>query len=241
MNESLYVYLNLDIENKLLIRDIDELLLTVGMKYSGVFNMYIPVDHNKRDQSIYQAEKLLRETDWLKGILAYTLVGTLTNACPINEIRTDAMSNPLPEKLWYYEEYYMKTKRLPHAIVVNEDKKIRDGYISYLLAKKYNVRADVYETIAEQPLRKIVCGHHVEFLDGKWKKKSSKQYVWIYTLKEPVIPGDILLANARKGTDYMCVDGIDYISGHEFCAQYKKVRKHTNMRMDERQDTDYEK
>ena len=42
MNDSLSVFLNLDIEkqdeNEALIRRIDELLLTVGMKYSGFFN-----------------------------------------------------------------------------------------------------------------------------------------------------------------------------------------------------------
>ena len=51
-------------------------------------NMYIPVDVKKRDQAVFRAEELLRNTDWLKGILAYTLIGTMTNACPIEEIRT---------------------------------------------------------------------------------------------------------------------------------------------------------
>lgn len=49
------------------------------------------------------------------------------------------MSEPLPEKIWYYEQYYQKTKKLPHAIVVDEDRQLRDGHISYLLAKKYNI------------------------------------------------------------------------------------------------------
>src|SRR5699024_2600633 len=140
-NDALSVYLNLNVEkkmeNEMLIRRIDKLLLTVGMKYSGIMNMYIPVDVKKRDQAVFRAQELLRKTDWLKGILAYTLIGTMTNACPIEEIRTDRMCNPSPEKLWYYEEYYQKSKKLPHAIVVDEDKQLRDGYISYLLAKKY--------------------------------------------------------------------------------------------------------
>ena len=45
MNEALAVYLNLDMENieknEEIIRKIDELLLTVGMKYSGIMNLYI--------------------------------------------------------------------------------------------------------------------------------------------------------------------------------------------------------
>lgn len=48
MNESLSVYLNLDpdkrSENEAMIERIDELLLTVCMKYSGIKNMYILVD-----------------------------------------------------------------------------------------------------------------------------------------------------------------------------------------------------
>ena len=79
------------------------------------------------------------------------------------------MLDSSPEKLWYYEKYYQKKHQLPHAIVVDENKQLRDGYISYLLAKKYNVRADVCEMISGQPMRKIVKGIHVKFSDGNWR------------------------------------------------------------------------
>ena len=53
MNDSLSVYLNLDMENRSrneeVIRKIDKLLLTVGLKYSGIMNIYVPVDRQKRD------------------------------------------------------------------------------------------------------------------------------------------------------------------------------------------------
>ncbi len=245
MNDSLSVYLNLDMENRSrneeVIRKIDKLLLTVGMKYSGIMNIYVPVDRKKRDQIVFQAEELLRATDWLKDILAYTMVGTLTNACPVEEILTDRMSNPSPEKLWYYEQYYQKTGQLPHAIVVDENRQLRDGYISWLLAKKYDVQADVYEMVSEQPLRKIVKGMHVELSGGKWRRKSERRYTWIYTLKASVVPGDILLVNTKRGTDFMCVHKIDYISGRQFCSKYKKVRKHTNKHMEEGEAAGYEK
>ena len=74
MNEALAVYLNLDMENieknEEIIRKIDELLLTVGMKYSGIMNLYISVDEQKRDETVFRAEELLRNTDWLKDILS---------------------------------------------------------------------------------------------------------------------------------------------------------------------------
>ena len=147
MNEALAVYLNLDMENieknEEIIRKIDELLLTVGMKYSGIMNLYISVDEQKRDETVFRAEELLRNTDWLKDILSHILIGVITNACPIEEIQIDMMSNPSSEKWVYYEQYYQKTKQLPHAIVVDENKQLRDGYVSYLLAKKYGVQAEV--------------------------------------------------------------------------------------------------
>lgn len=213
------------------------MLLTVGMKYSGIMNLYTSIDEKKRDQTVFRAEELLKNTDWLKGILTCTLRGTITNACPIEEIQTDLMSHPFPEKLWYYEQYYQKTKQLPHAIVVDENKQLRDGYISYLLAKKYAVRADVYKMVSGEPLRKIVKGRHVVFSNGKWKKKSNKRYIWIYSLKKPIVLGDILLVNTKKGRAYICVDRIEYTAGKGFCSRYNTVKKHMNMRMEEGDDT----
>ena len=243
MNETLEVYLNLDLENEdtneELIRRIDELLLSAGMKYSGISNMYLPVDWKNRDTAMFRAERLLKNADWLQDTLSHIAVGTLTNACSIAEIRTDMMSNPSQEKIWYYEQYYQKTKKLPHAIVVDEDRRLRDGYISYLLAKKYHVYADICEMVSGQPLRKIIIGSHVKFSDGKWRKKSRKRYIWSYMLKAPVIPGDILMVNTKTGKAFICVNKIEYAAG-KFCSKYKKVRKHLNIRMEE-EDTNYEK
>ena len=101
-------------------------------------------------------EKLLRATDWLKDILACTLAGTWTNACPLEEIQTDAMSEPSPEKLRYYEQYFEKTHELPHAIAVDENRQLRDGYVLYLLAKKYGVSAEVCETLSLD----LFCSRH---------------------------------------------------------------------------------
>lgn len=137
------------------------------------------------------------------------------------------------------EQYYQKIKKLPHAIVVDEDRQLRDGYISYLLAKKYNVHADICVMVSGQPLRKIVRGMHVKFSDGKWRKKSGKRYIWTYTLKSPVVPGDILMVNTKTGKDFICADKIEYATG-KFCSKYKKVRKHLHIRMEE-ENTNYEK
>lgn len=245
MNEVLAVYLNLDleniVENEKFIRRIDELLLTVGMKYSGIMNLYTSVDKQKRDQTVFRAEELLKNTDWLKDILTHISVGTITNASPLDEIQTDMMSNPSPEKSWYYEEYYQKTKQLPHAIVIDENKQLRDGYISYLLAKKYDAQADVCEMVSGQPLQKSVKGRHMVFSNGKWRQKSNKRYTWVYALKNPVVPGDILLVNTRRGRANICVDRIEYVAGQGFCSRYNTVKKHMNVRMEEGEDTNHGK
>ena len=117
MNELLSVSLNLTPEecckNEDLLKKIDELLLTAGMRYSGIMNLYAPVDHQKRDQTVFRAEELLRNTDWLKGILAYTSTGTLTNACPLGEIQTDLMSIPLPIKYGIMKNIIRKPNSFP--------------------------------------------------------------------------------------------------------------------------------
>lgn len=117
-----------------------------------------------------------------------------------------------------------------------KSKQLRDGYISYLLAQKYDARAEICEMVSGQPLRKIVKGRHVVLSAGKWKLKSNKRYIWIYTLKNPVVPGDVLVVNIKKGRAYICVDGIEYTAGKGFRSRYNTVKKHMNVRMEEGED-----
>ena len=71
MNESLYVYLNLDTEKEQeseeLIRRMDQLLLTAGMKYSGISNMYIPVDIQKRDRAVFSRRGAIEKHGLAEG------------------------------------------------------------------------------------------------------------------------------------------------------------------------------
>lgn len=105
----------------------------------------------------------MRNTDWLKNILSHISIGTITNACPLDEIQT--------AQRWLY-------------------------IISF--GQKYDARAEICEMVSGQPLRKIVKGRHVVLSAGKWKLKSNKRYIWIYTLKNPVVPGDVLVVNIKK-------------------------------------------
>ena len=107
--------------------------------------------------------------------------------------------------------------------------KVLDKKESYKIQYKYRI----WFFWIGRMLRKIVKGRHVVFSDGKWKKKSNKRYIWIYTLKKPVVPGDILLVNTKKSRAYICVDRIEYAAGQGFCSRYNTVKKHMNMRMEE--------
>ena len=230
MNEGLTVFLNLNEgdldENEALIKRIDELLLKCGMVYTGVGNMYKPVEEKDRDRAVFDAYRALNEAVWLKGILAYIPVMNQIDVCSMEKILLDHMTEPSAAKLEYYEEYYQKSHTLAHGIVVDECGQLRDGYTSYIIAKKYGIRPDIYEAFAQQPLKKIVKGQHVLRDGDTWKVKSDKIYIWNYTLKSPVVPGDILKVQTQKGKTFICVRKIEYITGKEFCQEHRNVIKH---------------
>ena len=230
MNEGLAVFLDMDEresrETKALIKRIDELLLNCGVEYTGFRNMYKPIEGKDRDHIVYAAQCALNDAVWLKDKLASVSIMNLTNACPMERIHTENMTEPSAAKLEYYEKYYQESHKLAHGIVVDEDGQIRDGYTSYIIAKKYGIRPDVYEAFKGQPLRKIVRGQHVLRDGNSWKVKSSKSYLWNYTLKNPVILGDILKVKTKKGQAFICVNNIDYVTGREFCEEHRPVIKH---------------
>ena len=235
MNEGLALYLDLDRneleENEKFIQRIDRLLLQYGIKYSGIMNLYLPVNPKDRDHAVFTACKVLRETDWLKGILSHILMAHQIRVCSLDKILTDYMAEPGKKKFQYYEDYYRESGHLAHGIIIDENRQLRDGYISYLLALRYGIDTDVCEAFSNQPTRKLVCGRHVRFDENEWKFISDKSYRWVYTLKKPVVPGDILQVRTKYGLAYMCVERIEYVTGREFCREYSKVKRHLGIRM----------
>lgn len=235
MNEGIEVFLNGGEKEgrkpEKLIRRIDSFLLDYGLAYSGVRNLYIPTEAVGRDHAVFAACDALKKADWLKDGLAYVSVMNQTDVCPLEQIRPDDMSEPSAAKLAYYEEYYRSSRELAHGIVVDEERKLRDGYISYLLAGKYGIRPDIYEALAGSPLRKVVKGRHAVQDGGTWRIKKGRRYSWTYSLKAPVVPGDILKVRTKKGQMYMCVEQIAYVTGEEFCDDYSAVIKHMKKRL----------
>lgn len=144
MNEGMLVYLKMDLgsdleqylKNDNILQKLDELLLSKGMIYSGYRNMYCPQNKYDRDQAVIRAIRAMRHEKWLKGIYQYSSVMNRSDVCELNEISIEHMSRPSAFKRAYYEKYYLQKKECPHGIV-DENRNIRDGFVTYLLAQKY--------------------------------------------------------------------------------------------------------
>lgn len=234
MNEAMTIYLNINrwetAENEALIRRIDEFLLDYGIRYTGASNIYMPIEKADRDHAVYAACRALREADWLKDKLAYVPIMHMLDRCSMEQIRVDNMKKPSDAKVRYYEEYYQESGTLAHDIVVDEHRRLRDGYISYLLAGKYGIHVSIYEAFAEQPLKKVVSGSRVVGEKGAWKIEGDESDTWNYPLRAPVVPGDILEAETEEGPVPICVNRINYVTGKEFCEEYKNIIKHRKER-----------
>ena len=230
MNEAMAIFLNIDakqfIENEAFIKRIDELMLEYGIKYTGFNNIYRPAEAKDRDDAVFTACHVLRETDWLKDKLADISIINRVDVCSMDRIGVEHMAEPSASKLEYYEKYYQRSNTLAHGIVVDEHGLMRDGYTSYLIAAKYGLHPDIYEALAAQPLRKIVRGKHVLKDGDTWKVKNDKIYTWNYSLKDPVVPGDILAVQVQKGREFMSVREIHYITGTGFCQEHRNVIRH---------------
>ena len=232
MNDMIQVYFdyNVDdlqerIEIEKEIKYLDELVKKYGWKYSGMMNIYIPLVKETREETVDKVIEAIVSDERFKKYSPKIMRGTLTNVCELEEIEVQHMTKPKDAKYFRYEKYYLENKELAHGIIVDEAKKIRDGYISYLLAKKYGCKVDIMEVPNKSVVSKLVIGHHVEYdmEQNTYFAKTNKRYAWLYKLKEAVVEGDILLVQTRKGHAYMQVERIMNIAGKNAIGKHKKV------------------
>ena len=114
-----------------------------------------------------------------------------------------------------------------------------DGYITWLLANKYQNdmgmqwKFNIHKADSTIPHAKIVEGRHVNVAESDITIRGPQYFKWIYNKKEPVVHGDILKVDTRKGDAYMVVEAIRYIAGAKNCAEYRHVIEHTGMIMQE--------
>lgn len=234
MHDMIFVYLdyNSDDEEEWVrveeeIKYIDTLVEKQGWKYSGVANMYIPMERDSREETITGVLEAIGSDERLRKYSPKVISGMQTNSCTLKEIDIQHMTEPSTVKYNRYEKYYLENTELSHGIIVDENRKIRDGYIAYLLSEKYGCNVDIMEVPKGSPIAKLVIGHHVEY-DTEQKTyvtKTGKRYAWIYTIHEAVVPGDILLVRTSKGDAYMQVEKITNIAGKKTIKRYKKVKR----------------
>lgn len=232
MNDMICVFLDYDIDNleerfgiEKEIQYLDELVEKYGWRYSGLANTYIPIVRETREETVGKVVEAIASDERLKRYSPKIMNSTLTNACALGEIDLQHMVKPGDIKYSRYERYYLENNELPHGIIVDENKQIRDGYISYLLAKKYGCEVDVIEVPKKSAISKLVIGHHVKYdrEQNTYVTKTSRRYAWIYKLKEAVVVGDILLVKTSKGHAYMQVEKITNIAGKNMISKHKKV------------------
>lgn len=150
----------------------------------------------------------------------------LTSVLNLDKINVSGMSAPKPDRLKYYENYYLAEGRFANAVIVDECWNIRSGYMTYLLARKYGVRPPIFEVRASKPLKKVVRGRYASCPEGEPRSAARRQGTWLYTLKEPVVPGDILRVESRGGASNIRVEAVEYIADDGSCANMRRTLRH---------------
>ena len=149
----------------------------------------------------------------------------------LESIDASRMMEPADWKYRYYEQYYFKTGELPFGILVDENKVLRDGYISYLLWKVYGVKPEVWELHSACASMKTVVGRKAIRRGDRFYFREQERNAWLYDLDAPVAPGDVLIADARGGYAFIGVEEVRYAAGGLGAQQYRRARKHTGSRM----------
>lgn len=215
-----------------------DILKPCGMRYFTGRSLYKPDDPDRRDDIMYDAMKLLSQCEWIDNKNVGIFVIDDIISISFSDIDCSGMVEPKSEKYMYYEDYFKKTGRMAHNILIDENNQIVDGYVSLLIADKHkdNMKKwqnpEIYKVNALVPHAKVVIGRHVDMSGTDIIIKEPQYFAWIYNKKEPVVPGDVLKVNTRKGEAYMVVEKIKYIAGKKKCAEYKKVIEHMGMRIE---------
>ena len=164
-------------------------------------NIYVVEPGFDEDLAIYNAVKALKAATWTNGTLVFW-VGYAVEELALDKIDTSNMSEPNPEKMNYYRKYIESNESVSEClkrlkpIVIDNNKRIVDGYITYLLMREHEIKK-VKCFIAREGciMKKYISGIHLP----ESKKGSRKEYRWKCSIEEPVVPGDIVVANTRYG------------------------------------------
>lgn len=149
----------------------------------------------------------------------------------LESVDVSHMMEPAEWKYRYYEQYYFKTGRLPFGILVDENRVLRDGYISYLLWRTYGVEPEAWQLHSSCASMKTVVGRKAIRHGGRFYFREPERNAWLYDLDAPVVPGDVLIADSKGGYAFIGVEEVRYAAGGPFAGQYRRARKHTGSRI----------
>ena len=226
MNDIMYLYFDFDQKDhqavdaiEKLLPGVDSLLKGNGWEYTGFQNMYRPVEGTDPDDTIDAAIKAIEDADWLKQYKPFFNVGMLTNACGLEEIIIQGEEPLDKEKFRRYREYYEKTKHYAHGIIVDENHVLKDGYMTYLIAKEEKYRPDIMLVRQGQRFRKVVGGKYIGG-DEQW-------HGWYYDRGPAVVPGDVIPVPEEEGIKQLFVEKVFYVAGKRDCEKYKTITEST--------------
>lgn len=224
MNDILYLYFDFDPKDQKaidaiekLLPDVDALLKEKGWEYTRFQNMYRPVEGTDPDDTFDNAMKAIEDADWLKQYKPFFKVGTLTNACGLEQIIIQGEEPLDEEKLRRYRDYYEKTKHYAHGIIVDENHVLKDGYMTYLIAKEERYRPDIMLVRRGQRFRKVVVG---KYIGG-----DEQRHGWYYDRSPAVVPGDVIPVPEDDGVKQMLMERGFYVAGKHDCEKYKAIPK----------------
>lgn len=204
---------------------IDKVLEPHHLKWC--FNNIYMVEHGyDEDLAIHNAIKDLKAMAWAESALIW-MVGYGIEELPLKKIDISNMSVPKPEKMSCYRKYVQggesATERLKHLcpIVINRENKLVDGYITYLLMKEQGIeKATCLIVERDNTMKKYVSGIH---LPGN-NKSTKKEYRWKCSIDEPVVPGEILIANTRYGEKLIRVTHVG-VATSGYVATLKSIKR----------------
>lgn len=179
---------------------IDKILEPHHLKWC--FNNIYMVEHGyDEDLAIHNAIQDLKAMAWAKNALIW-VVGYGIEELQLEKIDISNMTMPNPQKMSYYRQYVeggeSVAERLKHLcpIVIDRENKLVDGYTTYLFMKEQGIeKATCLIVEKENNVKKYVSGIHLP----ENNRSTKKEYRWKCSIDEPVVPGNILVANTRYG------------------------------------------
>lgn len=97
-----------------------DILKPCGMRYFTGRSLYKPEDPDRRDDIMYDAMKLLSQCEWIDNKNVGIFVIDDIISISFSDIDCSGMVEPKSEKYKYYEDYFKKTGRMAHNILIDE-------------------------------------------------------------------------------------------------------------------------